>query len=362
MVPILYLSHSGSMIGGAEKQLAYLLTHIDQRRYQPLVVCPDDGAFAEYLRCRDIRVAIRHLPPWRRATSLIVRYSSAQKLVALAKRHAVRIAHTSDFCNPYLCYLKSSLKIPIVSHVRNLLTPIQVRKYKFDQIDHSIAISEQSKVPLIQGGIDNQKISVILNCVDVSVFRPASVVPVCKEYVVGIVGRIEPFKRQKEFVEIAAKVAAQCQRIRFHVIGDAASLKHRRYKEEVYRLVAKRRLEDLFHFAGHRTDMPRAMQGLDLLVTLSAGSVIAEAMAAGKPVIATPLGSSPEMIRHGETGYLLPLNRAQTIADVIVQLATDPGRNLRMGQRARKYAEKTFSVHKHVQKVEAIYEKLLTTS
>ena len=66
MIPILYLSHCGSSIGGGEKQLAYLVTNIDRERYQPLVVCPDDGVFVEYLRHADIPIVVLGLPPWRR--------------------------------------------------------------------------------------------------------------------------------------------------------------------------------------------------------------------------------------------------------------------------------------------------------
>ena len=50
MVPILYLSHCGSSIGGGEKQLAYLVENIDRTHYRPLVVCPDDGVFVEHLQ------------------------------------------------------------------------------------------------------------------------------------------------------------------------------------------------------------------------------------------------------------------------------------------------------------------------
>ena len=81
-------------------------------------------------------------------------------------------------------------------------------------------------------------------------------------------------------------------------------LEHRAYEQEVRQLVAKHQLQEIVHFAGHRTDMPKAMLALDLLVTLSAGSVIAEAMAAGKPVIGTPIGSTTDMIVHGVTGYM----------------------------------------------------------
>jgi glycosyltransferase involved in cell wall biosynthesis len=361
MIPILYLSHCGSSIGGGEKQLAYLVANMDRTRYHPVVVCPDDGVFVEHLRRAGISTVILELPPWRKAKSLITRYSAAKKLVALAKAHNTQLIHTSDsWFNPYLWYVKNRLKIPAVSHVRNLLTPTQVQKYRFDRMDSIIAISEQSKTPLIQAEVDAHKIDVILNCVDLSVFQPASVTVPSTEYVVGIVGRIEPFKRQKTFVEIAAKVAKQSKQVRFRIIGTALDTpEHRAYHREVRQLVVKYQLQESVDFAGHRTDMPKAMQELDLLVTLSAGSVIAEAMAAGKPVIGTLIGSTAEMIVHGVTGYVVPLDPIDGIANQIVELAEDPTQSISMGQRARKHAEGTFGTEAHVQKVQDIYRKLL---
>ena len=361
MIPILYLSHCGSSIGGGEKQLAYLVTNIDRSSYHPLVVCPDDGVFAEHLRAADIPTVILNLPPWRKAKSLIARYSAAKKLAALAKTHNAQLIHTSDsWFNPYLCCLRKQLKIPVISHVRTLLSPSHVRKYKFDRMDRIIAISQESTTPLVQAGIDPEQIDVLLNCVDLSAFQPTSVKADSEEYVVGIVGRIEPFKRQKLFVEIAAKVAAQADKIRFHIVGAALDTPaHRAYNREVHKLVAKYQLPGTVHFTGHRTDMPKAMQELDLLVTLSAGSVIAEAMAAGKPVIGTPIGSTAEMIVHGVTGYVIPPESTEDIANKIIELARDRMQSASMGQRGRKYAEETFSVETHVQKAQDIYKKLL---
>ena len=361
MVPILYLSHCGSSIGGGEKQLSYLVTNIDQAHYQPFVVCPDDGVFAEHLRRAAIPTVILDLPPWRKVKSLIARYSAAKKLVALAKTHNAQLIHTSDsWFNPYLCHIREQLEIPVISHVRTLLTLPQVRKYRFDQMDRTIAISKENKTPLLQAGIDAEKIDVVLNCVDLSAFQPASGPTHSEAYVVGIVGRIEPFKRQKAFVEIAAKVAAQNRKVKFHIIGGALDTpEHRTYEREVRQLVAKHQLQEIVHFTGHRTDMPKAMQELDLLVTLSAGSVIAEAMAAGKPVIGTPVGSTAEMIVHGVTGYIVPSESVGDIANKIIELAEDSTQNRCMGQRARKHAEEAFGVETHVQKVEKVYEQLL---
>lgn len=361
MVPILYLSHCGSSIGGGEKQLLYLVTNIDREYYQPLVVCPDDGVFADHLRCAAIPTVILDLPPWRKVKSLIARYKAAKKLGALAKIHNAQLIHTSDsWFNPYLCLVREQLEIPVVSHVRTLLTRSQVRKYRFDQMDRIIVISNESRTPLLQAEIDAQKVDVILNCVDLSTFQPVPGPTHAEEYVVGIVGRIEPFKHQKTFVGVAAKVAAQNRKIKFHIIGRALDTpEHRTYEREVHQLVAKYQLQEVVHFTGHRTDMPKAMQDLDLLVTLSAGSVIAEAMATGKPVIGTPVGSTAEMIVHGVTGYIVPSDPIEGIADKIVEFAKDPNRSRSMGQRARKHAEEVFGVETHVQKVQNIYKQLL---
>ena len=362
MIPILYLSHCGSSIGGGEQQLAYLVRNIDREYYQPLVVCPDDGIFVEYLRRADIPTVILKLPPWRRTQSLVARYSAAKKLAALAKSDNARLIHTSDsWFNPYLWHVRKQLNIPVVSHVRTLLTSSQVRKYMFDRMDSIITISEQSSAPLIQAGVDPHKIDVILNCVDLSAFQPASVPPTSEKYVVGMVGRIEPFKRQKAFVEIAAKVAAENKKVQFHIIGGALDIpEHRAYAREVHQLVAKHQLQEYIHFTGHRSDIPKAMHELDLLVTLSAGSVIAEAMAAGKPVIGTPIGSTAEMIIDDVTGYIMPLEPLENIANKIVKLAQNPTQSVHMGQRARKHAEETFGVETHVQKTQDIYKQLLS--
>ncbi|MDE0084633.1 MAG: glycosyltransferase family 4 protein [Candidatus Poribacteria bacterium] len=366
MIPILYLSHCGSSIGGGERQLFYLVTHLNKNLYQPTVVCPDDGIFAEQLREANIPTAILNLPPWRKIVSRLTRHTAAAKLTDLAKEHNIQLMHTSDsWLNPYLLPVKNQLNVSVISHVRNLLTPAQVSKYAFDQMSHIITISEQSKNPLVQAGISSKKIDVILNCVDLSVFQPN---PIVKDkntdrFKVGIVGRIEPFKKQTTFVEIAREVVKQCQNVRFHIIGAALDTpEHRAYDKEVRQLVSQYKLEEVIHFTGHRNDMPRVMQELDLFVTLSAGSVIAEAMASGKPVIGTPIGSTSEMIVDSVTGWVIPLDSIEAISDKIVQLVKNPTHCVQMGAAARKHAEAVFSVEKHVQRIQDIYEKLIETN
>lgn len=367
MIPILYLSHCGSNIGGGEKQLYYLVTHLNKNLYQPFVVCPDDGVFAELLRDANIPTTILNLPPWRQTRYRLSRHRSVAKLTNFCLKHNIQLIHTSDsWLNPYLVAVKQSLNIPVISHVRNLLTSDQIQKYAFDKMDYIISISHQSKIPLIEAGIAPEKIDVVLNCVDLSKFKPILKNKNDlrhKSFIVGIIGRIEPFKRQKTFVEIASQVVKKRQNIRFHIIGSALNTaKHRAYESEVRQLISKLKLDNVIHFTGHRDDIHIAMQELDILVTLSAGSVIAEAMASGKPVIGTPIGSTSEMIVDGETGWIVSSDPIAGITSKIVQLYNDRNLCKRMGVSARKHAEYVFSIKQHVCKIQDVYNRLLCDS
>ncbi|MFB3041838.1 MAG: glycosyltransferase, partial [Candidatus Poribacteria bacterium] len=85
---------------------------------------------------------------------------------------------------------------------------------------------------------------------------------------------------------------------------------------------------------------------------------IIEAMAAGKPVIATPLGGSKELVTS-DTGVLIPPNDASAFADAIASLCEDRSRLIRMGKAARLRAERFFSVEQNTRLTEGVYKTLL---
>lgn len=361
MIPILYLSHCGSSIGGGEKQLYYLVKNLDKNKFLPYVICPDDGIFAEKLRQENIHTTILNLPQWRKVKSIFSRGSASNKLIDFVQERNIQLIHTSDsWLNPYLCQVKKQSSLPIISHVRNILTPNQIIKYKFCQMDHIIAISDQSRTTLVNNGIDNKRVDVLRNCIDLSEFQPKQIIRKTEEFIVGLVGRIEPFKRQRGFVQIAAMVHTHEKSVKFIIIGSSLDMfKHKSYERKVKELISKEKLGDVIQFAGHRNDIPQALQELDLLVTLSAGSVIAEAMASGLPVVATPIGSTADMIVDGVTGWIAPADPLETISNKIIQLVNDNELYTKMGTAARTYAEENFNIESHVERIQNIYEDML---
>lgn len=363
MIPILYLSHTGESIGGGEKQLFYLLTHLDRTKYQPIVVFPEDGIFADQVRKADIPSFIIPLPHWRRVSSRFSRNIAIRNLTELANNYNIQIVHTSDsWFTPYILQLKKRLSIPVISHVRNLLTTDQISKYYLDEIDYIISISEQSKLPLIDSGISKKKIEVILNCVDLNEFTPRvrSHKDLTNDFTIAIVGRIEPFKQQMTFITIANEVNKQNENVQFQVIGDVLEIpKHQEYFIDIRELVAQFGLENVIHFTGHRYDIPKAMHEIDLLVTLSAGSVIAEAMASGIPVIGTDVGSTSDMVVDGFTGWVVPENSVQQMSEKVIQLINNSVSYKKMSIAARNHAKAHFDINHHVHRIQNIYEKLL---
>ncbi len=118
-------------------------------------------------------------------------------------------------------------------------------------------------------------------------------------------------------------------------------------------------------FAGYRDhDLPEVLAALDCVVLMAAGSdescrAALEAMAAGCPVVAPRIGALPEMIVHGETGWLLDDGRPETVAGALEAVIRDRARARAMGLAARRRAVAEFSPEVHVEDTERIYAAVL---
>lgn len=366
MANILYLSHTGSTIGGGENRLLDLVRNLDKSSYNPIIVCPDAGEFSDKLRKLGVPVHICRLPGWRKAGSYPLRFLAANHLSKLAGKHHIDLVHTSDlWLNYYAWRAGQSLGIPAISHVRNVLEPENVQKHLFDRFDGIIAISRRTKELLVSGGVPSEKIEVIYDGIDLSRFTMNSMNDNVlrrgyhlREHLVGLIGRIEPFKRQRKFVHIVAEVLRIRQDVSFLIIGEPAE-NRTGYFHEVKKDIEKYNVAENIVFTGYRRDLPEVLASLDLVVTLSAGSVVIEAMASGLPVIGTELGSALEVIDNGVTGLLLPQDDIRGVSEAIIRLLGDKNVRDEMGKAGKKRAEKFFDARKNAKQVETVYEHLL---
>lgn len=175
--------------------------------------------------------------------------------------------------------------------------------------------------------------------------------------VVAVVGRLSPEKGQSYFVHAMVHVAHAIPGVQGLIVGDGHDEHRLRAK------VAKLGLTESIHFAGYHRDMARIYAAIDLLVlpSLSEGlpNVVLEAMAHGRPVVASRVGGVPELIEDGISGVLVPPSDSPALARAIVTLLLDPGRRDVMGKAARDRIEREFSVQMRTKRILSTYAALL---
>ncbi|MHB1037579.1 MAG: glycosyltransferase [Pirellulales bacterium] len=213
---------------------------------------------------------------------------------------------------------------------------------------HGRYLAEHEGCPL-------RKVRVIHNGVDLEKFSPRSPDEALRGElglapsapVAGIVAALRPEKNHELFLDVAAMVKARRPKSRFLIIGDGA------LRSRLELLAAEKDLSDSVLFLGTRSDVPRLLSLLNVLVLTSHAEAnpvsILEAMAAGKPVVATRVGSVPETVLDGETGYLVRPGDGREMADRLVELFEDPDLASAMGLAARRRVAAHWSIDRMVE-------------
>jgi glycosyltransferase involved in cell wall biosynthesis len=233
-------------------------------------------------------------------------------------------------------------------------------------VDRVIAVSEAARAFLISGkGYAASKIVVVPNGRDLSVFRPGtgrqrarrdlgldSATPV-----VGVIGRLEPQKGHAYLLEAWPAVTREFPEARLLVVGDGS-----------LRAVLERRARDLevganVIFAGYRGDMPLVLDAVDIvaLPSIYEGMPLTaiEASAMARPVVATCVDGTPEVIRDGRTGRLVPARDTAALARALLALLRDPEGAQRMGRAGRDYVLHRFDLDTQVQATARVYRSMV---
>jgi glycosyltransferase involved in cell wall biosynthesis len=217
-----------------------------------------------------------------------------------------------------------------------------------------VAVSEDVKKSILEtmNGIPADKISVILNCVDVSRYgqdtnRSALRLGLGFGETDHLMALVATFKRQKGhrvLLEAASRLISQYPNLHILLVGDGE------LRSELQSLTRELNLEGHIHFLGMRSDIPEILAASDsfVLPSLWEGLPMAliEAMASGLPVIATDVSGTRQVMMPGETGILVAPGDAQELARAITEFLTNPARAHAMGTCARQRMESLFSAQK----------------
>lgn len=177
------------------------------------------------------------------------------------------------------------------------------------------------------------------------------------DFLVVYVGRLSPEKNTELLVQAFANGPARAGQAHLLIVGDGPSRSI--LQDAVDDLGVERRV----HFLGHRSDVPSVLAAADVFALSSKWEgnplAILEAMAASKAVIATAVGGVPELIRHRDTGLLVPPGNVGLYAKGLVELMRDVRMRGEMGTRAALYAQRHFSAATMARRYESLYRELL---
>jgi glycosyltransferase involved in cell wall biosynthesis len=150
------------------------------------------------------------------------------------------------------------------------------------------------------------------------------------------------------------------------VVGDAVLDEYRGYEERLRAQVAAARLQDHVVFTGWRDDTLVLASQMAIIVHPSFaegfGRAVLEAMALGRPVIASAVGGLREAIRDGVNGMLVPPGSVEALADRLLVLLRDPALRERLGREARETVRADYQIHDKVAELSNVWADVMRRS
>ncbi len=374
-IRILAISNSGDIIGGGEISFCQMVSRLDRERFEVTVMCPSPGGVWELLgREWEKGVTAEGAEGGRRGhgkevfempglkgVGLLRLPGRVLKLARLIRRRGYDLVYANGSrCMVYAGLAARMISCPVVWHVRIL------DEERLDRLLSRLAarIVVNSRAVAGRFGFLNGNsppVTVVHNGVDLKEFDPQlpgeslrrELGIDARAGVVTILGRLDEWKGHRYFLEAAAQVAACAAQARFLVVGDG--VERRRLQGQARRLGLQGRVL----FTGNRQDVPQILAASDVLVSASRaepfGRVLIEAMAMGKPVVATRAGGVPEIVDEGRTGLLVDPASSPQLAQAICRLLQDPDLRRRLGNDGQRRAKKRFSAEQHAREMGRVF-------
>ena len=355
--------------GGTERQILSLLRGLDRSLYDPEVVTFTPGGALESAFREACPLQVMPKSP---ATEARVFLALAERV----RRTRPAIVHTSLFPANWRGAIAAALSArPLfIASVRNMgawMGPGRrfVEGMVLRSADAVIVNSEAvARDLVVNAGARRSTIRVVPNGVDLDLYRPPrdGEGDLCEELwsdrgseCVGAVMSLTSKKNPFLLVEAARRVVAARPGTRFFIAGEGP------LRFEIERRISGAGLAGRVQLVGLRSDVPELLRSIDLLALPSdregLPNVVLEAMATGLPVVATAVGGTPEIVREGLTGRLVPPGDPETFARAIVEILSEPGASSRMGQEGRRVAISEYGLGTMVERTQALYSDLLGT-
>ncbi len=363
---VLYFSNALTR-AGAEQHMLTLLAGLDRKCFRPLLVC--HAALAESLR-PDLPADVELWPLCLRKPSHL---TAAMRLAKILRDQQVDILHSHLFYSSlFASPVGWACRVPVI-----LETPHVAEKwrrgwfksrYVVDRlvgrfVDYYIAVSRANhKYLVVEKSLPAGKIVVIQNGCDIEKFDPDRPAPAGLKRSMGfddsdpvliVLGRLEPQKGHRVLLEALPAVRDAFPRVRVVCVGEG------RLRTELEMQTRALGLEASVRFVGYQSNVPDwlALSDVSVLPSFYEGLPLAalESLSAGRPVVATAVDGTPEVVIDGKTGFTVAPSDSTALAAAICRLLGNPDWRREMGRAGREHVTALYSERQQIQKTQDFY-------
>ncbi|MFC1510464.1 glycosyltransferase family 4 protein [Candidatus Omnitrophota bacterium] len=387
---ILFVTH-GTGIYGSERCMLDLLKKLDRSKYVPIVMIKSEGPLSQELERLDIEIIIYPIKNWIAFPEEFSRWHFREVFFDMPKRLRF-IGNVIEEKKIALVYTNSMVvidgalaaklkRIPHIMHIHEILKgepfyrpymPIWLVHKLVRFLSAQVLVESLAEKKAILGDRvdENKKLHVVPNAVDCERFTVQSDDARAYDYraeinvkkdvkLVGIIARIVDSKGQRDFIDAAKIVIDSYANVCFAIIGGGDKNLLSQYKRQVEDAGIARQVV----FSELRKNIVPVIRSLDVLVSASRiepfGLTIIEAMALGKPVVATRCGGPGETVVDGQTGFLVPIKSPAEMAVRILKLLNDQKLAEEMGAKGQARALKNYNVNLYGEKIIAIINEVI---
>ena len=393
--------HYGGGIGGAPISMLQLVSLLDKKKYEPIIVFTSPGPIVDLAISKGFKNKVVPLKSaFFYSDHVRIRFRMLYKLIINYKSTIMNMINLIKKEKPDIVYLNTSVmipvaigvkkeKIPLLWHIRETPGPNKfIRKWQIGLIKKmaDTAIVTSDYVASIYG--ESKGFHTIHNAVDLERFdidtnkarkeiRAEFEIPLGSS-VICMIGSVQEQKGHYSLVKVAKKIVKQKPDTRFLIIAGGVNKKYQigwkgRVKtilglsfdnlEKMKRYVNASKLENNFIYTGFRKDIPELLAACDIIMFLSQkaegfGRPLIEGMAMGKPLVATDIGPTQEILGE-ESGILVPIGDVNKTADAVLRLIDNPKICKEMGNNGRQRVEEHFDLKRHVLKIQNCIDKTI---
>jgi glycosyltransferase involved in cell wall biosynthesis len=399
---VLYVEGSAStaeLVGGSIVSLYTLVRSLDRTFIRPVVLFTNPNRFVRQFEEAGVEVQVLHQKTIReratakslssalqsaapRATPLRRAYEAGALAFRLffeflpralsvyreIRRSRAALIHANDRTgsNQFVILAARMAGIPCVVHERMISAfgPFERMLSRWTRV--SICISEDLRAQCQAAGLQTGDVRVIPNAVDTQAALEAAATAPPRDPgapSIVLVGRLVPWKGQLVFLEALALARREIPGLRASLVG-GADPSQRSYVQEIERGIERLGLSEAVTLTGAVDDVLQRIAAADLLVHASTdpepfGRVIIEAMAVGRPVIATAHGAPLEIVKDGENGLLVPPGDPQALSGAILRVLRDPEESARLCRAGREAASRQYGIEAHRKGIEKVYRDII---